>query len=112
MANPPPQEVSPSSGPKATPLPPKVGPTREAPPPTKGCMSPLTWIIQRCESFKMPSPAKPQSQEQKPGTAVSRRLDQVVKAGKSAYYYSRPVLLVLTMGIRPGASGAAGLPVF
>ena len=110
------QEVNPPSGPKATPLSPKVvgatGPTREAPPPQKGWPSPLTWIIQPIASYLAPSQAKPQSQEQKPGTAVSRRLDQVVKAGKSAWWFTKPFVLALTMGIRPGASGAAGLPVF
>ena len=104
------QEVNPPSGPRANGSPSKfvgaTGPTREAPPPRKGYSSPLTWIIPPLDVFGLaPSQAKPQSQE-KPGTAVSRR---IVAEAKN---FAKAFLLVTTMGIRPGASGAAGLPVF
>ena len=109
------KEVIPPSGTRATASPSKVvgatGPTREPPPPQKGCSSPLSWIIPPPDVFGLaPSPAKPQSQEQKPGTAVSRRI--VAEAAKYSYRFAEALFLVTTMGIRPGASGAAGLPVF
>ena len=86
------------------------GPTRKAPPPQKGCSPPLTWIVQPIASYLAPSQAKLKSQEQKPGTAVSRRI--VAEAAKYSYRFAEALFLVTTMGIRPGASGAAGLPVF
>ncbi len=96
-------------GSKATASPQKA-PTSEPPLPDRSCFSPLTCVIQRAVRNMMSSPAKPESQEQKPRTTVSRRL--VDEAAKYSYRFGEAVFLVATMGIRPGASGAAGMSVF
>ena len=101
------QEVNPPSGPKANGSPSKVvgatGPTREAPPPRKGCSSPLTWIFKPIASYLAPSQAKSQSLEQKPSTAVRHRPGQAT---------SRFCAVLSGLGRLWLSPGALGVPVF